>query len=89
MEGFLRNGKALLKKRDGEIHVTHKEGEPYDKWELVEEAMKMGLKLQEAVPFRRGDYPGYQNKRADGGQSDEPFRLGDCSTYKFKLNESR
>lgn len=88
VEGFLRNARVLLKKGDGEIHVTHKEGEPYNKWELVEEAMKAGLQLQETVPFCKNDYPGYQNKRADGGQSNAPFWLGDCSTYKFKLNQS-
>lgn len=88
MEGFLRNARVLLKKADGEIHVTHKEGEPYNKWELVEEAIKTGLKLQETVPFCKNDYPGYQNKRAHGGNSDAPFLLGDCSTYKFKLNQS-
>ncbi|XP_038881536.1 uncharacterized protein At4g26485-like [Benincasa hispida] len=88
VEGFLKNARVLLKKVDGEIHVSHKEGEPYNKWELVEEAMKLGLKLQETVPFYKNDYPGYQNKRADGGHSNAPFWLGDCCTYKFKLNQS-
>lgn len=83
---FLKNAKALLRKDDGEIHISHKEGDPYDKWKLVEKAEKIGLVLHETVPFCRADYPGYDNKRAHGANADDPFRLGDCSTYKFKLS---
>ncbi|KDP44383.1 hypothetical protein JCGZ_20063 [Jatropha curcas] len=70
---------------NGEIHVTHKEGDPYDKWDLVKKAEKMGLVMHNTVPFNKNDYPGYNNKRAHGNLSDAPFPLGDCSTYKFKL----
>ncbi|KAJ0081670.1 hypothetical protein Patl1_09650 [Pistacia atlantica] len=81
---FLRNAKLLLKEGKGEIHVSHKEGDPYNKWELVKKAEKIGLILHEAVPFCKEDYPGYTNKRAQGNQSDASFRLGDCRTYKFR-----
>lgn len=85
VKGFLRNAKLLLKEENGEIHVTHKEGDPYNKWELVKKAEKIGLTLQEVVPFCKLDYPGYDNKRAQGYLSDAPFHIGDSSTYKFRL----
>lgn len=81
---FLKNAKELLKKEDGEIHITHKEGEPYNKWNLEKKAKKIGLFLHEIVRFRKDDYPGYDNKRAHGGNADAPFHLGQCSTYKFR-----
>ncbi|CAL0299693.1 unnamed protein product [Lupinus luteus] len=31
VKGFLSNAKVLLRKEAGEIHVTHKEGDPYNK----------------------------------------------------------
>lgn len=85
VKGFLRNAKLLLKEENGEIHVTHKEGDPYNKWELVKKAEKIGLTVQEVVPFCKQDYPGYDNKRAQGYLSDAPFHIGDSSTYKFRL----
>ncbi|KAL5769397.1 hypothetical protein ACOSQ2_016180 [Xanthoceras sorbifolium] len=84
VKGFLKNAKVMLKEEKGEIHVTHKEGDPYDKWELVKKAEKLGLIMYEAVPFCKQDYPGYNNKRAQGDNSDAAFRLGDCSTYMFR-----
>lgn len=83
VKGFLRNAKLLLKDK-GEIHVSHKEGDPYNKWELVKKAEKISLILHEAVPFCKEDYPGYTNKRAHGNFSDDSFPLGDCRTYKFR-----
>ncbi|CAK7323367.1 unnamed protein product [Dovyalis caffra] len=88
IKGYLSNAKVLLREEKGEIHVAHKEGDPYDKWDLVKKAEKIGLVLHEMVPFSREDYPGYDNKRAHGDCSDAPFRLGDCSTYKFKPKRS-
>lgn len=79
------NAKVLLKEEKGEIHVTHKEGEPYGKWELVKKAEKIGLSLHEVVPFCKKDYPDYDNKRAQGNHADNPFHIGDSSTYKFKM----
>ncbi|KAK1575551.1 hypothetical protein Q3G72_006468 [Acer saccharum] len=84
VKGFLKNAKVMLKEGKGEIHVSHKEGDPYDKWELVNKAEKIGLIIHQVVPFCKQDYPGYHNKRAQGNNSDAPFPLGDCSTYKFR-----
>lgn len=90
MKGFFGNGRVLLKKEGGEVHVTHKTGECYDKWSLVKKAEKEGLVLRQKVAFCKEDYPGYGNKRADGSQSDAPFHLGDCTTFVFvkKPNQS-
>ncbi|KAF7840486.1 Heavy metal-associated isoprenylated plant protein 41 isoform A [Senna tora] len=88
VKGFLANAKALVKKEGGEIHVSHKEGDPYDKWDLVKKAEKRGLVLGQAVPFSKDDYPGYANKRAHGKVPDASFPLGDCTTYKFMLKTS-
>lgn len=83
VKGFLKNAKVLLRKEKGQIHVTHKDGDPYDKWDLVKRAEKVGLVLHESIPFRKNKYPGYYNKRAHGRLSDNPFPLGDCTTFKF------
>ncbi|XP_059663761.1 uncharacterized protein At4g26485-like [Cornus florida] len=88
VKGFLRNAKILLRKEEGEIHVSHKEGDPYNQWDLVKKAEKIGLMLNESIPFCRNKYPGYDNKRAHGNFSDAPFHLGDCTTFKFKLAPS-
>ncbi|KAI8001225.1 Heavy metal-associated isoprenylated plant protein 41 [Camellia lanceoleosa] len=85
VKGFLTNAKVLLRKEEGEIHVTHKEGDPYNRWDLVKKAEKIGLALHESVPFCKHKYPGYDNKRGCGSHSDDPFPLGDCTTFKFRL----
>ena len=88
VKGFLKNAKVLLRKEGGEIHVTHKDGDPYNRWDLVKKAEKIGLVLHESIPFCKNKYPGYGNKRADGSFSDAPFRLGDCTTFKFRITNS-
>ncbi|XP_057840667.2 uncharacterized protein LOC131050493 [Cryptomeria japonica] len=81
---FFESARVLLSKF-GEIHVTHKEGSPYYKWDLVGEAGNCGLFLSESVDFKREDYPGHINKRGDGKHIDKSFPLGKCKTYKFRL----
>lgn len=88
LKGFLANAKALLKKDGGEIHVTQKEGDPYNKWDLVKKAENKGLVLLQVEPFLKDEYDGYDNKRADGKLSDASFPVGEASTYKFKLQTS-
>ncbi|MCL7043790.1 hypothetical protein MKW94_024480 [Papaver nudicaule] len=84
VKNFLKGAKDLILKT-GEIHVTHKKGEPYDKWEIERKAAKIGLALQDSVPFKKQDYPGYANKRAHGNNSNLPFALGEANTFKFTL----
>ncbi|MFS8023753.1 hypothetical protein Hanom_Chr16g01455241 [Helianthus anomalus] len=85
VKGFLKNAKMLLKKENGEIHVSHKVGEPYDSWNLDKKAEKIGLVLYERSPFFKKMYPGYAPKRAHGAAADEAFKLGESATYKFRL----
>eukprot|EP01018_Ginkgo_biloba_P021626 Gb_12390 [translate_table: standard] len=55
---FFKNARTMMS-RTGEIHVTHEEKHPYDKWQLVNQAEKCGLVLKESVNFYLADYPGY------------------------------
>ncbi|KAL8244697.1 hypothetical protein R6Q59_010955 [Mikania micrantha] len=87
VKGFLGNAKMLLKKDNGEIHITDKLGEPYDKWDLVKKAHKIDLVLYGRTPFFRNMYPGYEQKRAHGASADAPFKFGDSATFKFRLGE--
>ncbi|KAE9458365.1 hypothetical protein C3L33_09721, partial [Rhododendron williamsianum] len=82
VHGFLRNARGMLR-ANGEIHINHKTTFPYKRWKLVELASQNCLALIECVDFKAEDYPGYNNKRGQGPGSDDTFRLGACSTYKF------
>ncbi|KAK8914318.1 hypothetical protein KSP39_PZI023939 [Platanthera zijinensis] len=86
--GFFRAAANMIKPH-GEIHVSHKTGEPYDKWELEELAAKCSLRLIECSQFRSSDYPGYANKRGAGKSPDLAFHLGSCCTFKFKFYDAR
>lgn len=81
---FFKNAKTMVSEI-GEIHVTHKEGDPYNKWELVKQAEECGLLLKESVNFRIEHYPGYVNRRGAPPKAGETFFLGECRTYKFVL----
>lgn len=80
--GFFNNASGMLRP-NGEIHVNHKTSAPFCQWNLEELASRNSLLLLESVPFKIEDYPGYNNKRGDGSRCDEPFRLGECSTFRF------
>ncbi|KAI3847228.1 hypothetical protein MKX03_000973 [Papaver bracteatum] len=82
--GFFRNASQMLRP-SGKIHINHKTTEPYDKWDLKGLAKKHDLSLVGCVEFREEDYPGYNNKKGFGPKCNEPFHLGECSTFKFKF----
>ncbi|CAL5063829.1 unnamed protein product [Urochloa decumbens] len=67
-----------------EIHVSHKTGGAYDRWDLEGLAYDASLVLVDKVAFRQEDYPGYNQKRGDGARCDEGFDLGTCFTFKFR-----
>lgn len=79
---FLRNAKEMLAE-DGEIHITHKTLYPFSEWNIEKLAARVGLIRMERAYFRKRDYPGYENKRGDGPDSDATFHIGSCSTFKF------
>ncbi|GFP90973.1 uncharacterized protein at4g26485 [Phtheirospermum japonicum] len=84
VRGFLMNASTMLR-FDGEIHVNHKIKAPFDSWRIEDLAVECSLLCISLDDFRIEDYPGYQNKRGSGPRSDEPFPLGECRTFKFKL----
>lgn len=71
---------------DGEIHVNHKTTAPFSNWNIEELASSNSLVLIERVEFEIVDYPGYKQKRGDGHRCDEPFPLGESSTFKFRFS---
>ena len=85
VHGFFRKAIRMLR-ADGEIHVNHKATAPFCHWNIMELGLKNCLLLIECVDFKKEDYPGYHNKRGDGWRCDEPFPLGECSTFKFRLS---
>ena len=70
---------------NGEIHVSHKTGGPFKKWNLEELVNKCSVFLVEQAIFTMEDYPGYKNKRGEGKQCDQAFPLGKCRIFKFQI----
>ncbi|KAL8469609.1 hypothetical protein ACS0TY_032456 [Phlomoides rotata] len=84
VRGFLSNASSMLW-LDGEIHINHKTTPPFDRWGIEDLGLECHLVCTGQDEFTIEDYPGYCNKRGSGSRSDEPFPLGACSTFKFKL----
>lgn len=82
---FFKNASQMLRV-DGEIHVNHKTTTPFCDWNIVQLAHQNSLTLIGCPDFNIEDYPGYDNKRGQGSRCDDPFFLGDCSTYIFCIN---
>nr|GEU83983.1 heavy metal-associated isoprenylated plant protein 41-like [Tanacetum cinerariifolium] len=82
VRGFFKNASMILSAQ-GEVHVTHKTTNPFNKWNLAQLANEVGLKLIETQDFHIEDYPGYRNKRVNGGKADKPFPLGESAKFKF------
>ncbi|KAH7544565.1 hypothetical protein JRO89_XS15G0185900 [Xanthoceras sorbifolium] len=88
VKGFFMSAREMVNE-DGEVHVTHRDDFPYNKWKLKRLAKKSGLILKEKVEFKKVDYPGYHNKRGGEIKSNKPFPLNNqCFTFKFSLNGS-
>uniref|UniRef100_A0A803LQD3 25S rRNA (uridine-N(3))-methyltransferase BMT5-like domain-containing protein n=1 Tax=Chenopodium quinoa TaxID=63459 RepID=A0A803LQD3_CHEQI len=82
--GFLKSAYKLLA-INGEIHITHKTSQPFDRWNIKELATEAGLHLVDEVCFDKRDYPGYHNKKGEGHgiRCNKTFPVGVCSTFKF------
>ncbi|KAI3991491.1 hypothetical protein MKX01_006793 [Papaver californicum] len=81
--GFFKSASKMLNKA-GEIHVSHRNDFPYNKWEIKKLANNSGLQLIGKVKFQKSDYPGYINKRGGDVKSDKEFFLGESAfTFKF------
>ncbi|XP_020255312.1 heavy metal-associated isoprenylated plant protein 41-like [Asparagus officinalis] len=86
VNGFFKNASRMLRPY-GEVHVSHKVEHPFHKWNLEELASKSSLIMIECTNFSIEDYPGYNNKRGDGSRCDQPFRLGECRTFMFRIGD--
>ncbi|MCL7050719.1 hypothetical protein MKW94_022777 [Papaver nudicaule] len=83
LSGFFKSARKMLKK-DGEVHVAHRDDHPYNAWEIEELANEAGLILKEAVDFHSFQYVGYNCKRGGSVRSNGSFPLGNCpKTFKF------
>ncbi|CAN6224848.1 unnamed protein product [Urochloa humidicola] len=86
LRGFFCNARCLLRPY-GEVHVRHKKGGPYDRWDLEQLASDSSLFMFEKEKFQIADYPGYNHKRGDGARCDQPFPLGPSCTFKFLIGD--
>ncbi|CAN6196357.1 unnamed protein product [Urochloa humidicola] len=86
LRGFFCNARCLLRPY-GEVHVRHKKGGPYDRWDLEQLASDSSLFMFEKEKFQIAEYPGYNHKRGDGARCDQPFPLGPSCTFKFLIGD--
>ncbi|XP_026450907.1 uncharacterized protein At4g26485-like [Papaver somniferum] len=85
LSGFFKSASKMLNKA-GEIHVSHRNDFPYNKWEIKKLANNAGLQLIRKVKFQKSDYPGYSNKRGGDVEPDKEFFLGVSPlTFKFSI----
>ncbi|BFG25855.1 hypothetical protein CerSpe_121290 [Prunus speciosa] len=86
LKAFFKNARGMLME-GGEVHVATRDDYPYNRWNVEELAEEAGLVLMEKVWFKKSDYPGYQNKRGGDIKSNKTFRLRNCFTFKFALQQ--
>ncbi|KAL6656209.1 hypothetical protein ACP70R_007035 [Stipagrostis hirtigluma subsp. patula] len=87
VRGFFRNARYLLH-HHGEIHVSHKTGHPYDRWDLEKLASESSIVTTGKARFQKQDYPGYNQKRGDGPKCNKSFKIDPCCTFKFRISEA-
>ncbi|KAG5545846.1 hypothetical protein RHGRI_018112 [Rhododendron griersonianum] len=86
LRGFFKSARGMLVEEGGEVHVTHRDDYPYNKWELEVLGAESGFCLKEKVRFEKRDYPGYHNKRGGDINCNKTFPLGfESFTFKFSL----
>ncbi|XP_047983853.1 heavy metal-associated isoprenylated plant protein 41-like isoform X2 [Salvia hispanica] len=87
VRGFLLNASCMLQ-FDGEIHIRHKSNATFDRWKIEDLGSECSLVCIAQDEFRIEEFPGYNNKRGSSSRADEPFPLGPCKTYRFRLMSS-
>ena len=83
LKAFFESASEMLSS-GGEVHVTHRDDFPYNRWKVEKLAKGAGLYLKEKVEFQK-DYPGYHNKRGGGIKSNKTFPLKNCSSNSLLL----
>ena len=84
VKAFFRSASGLLRP-DGEIHVTHRTGHPYYRWEIEQLAAASALVMFEKDFFWKYDYPCYNQKRGSGLRCDKDFPIEGSCTFKFRM----
>ncbi|KAJ9551612.1 hypothetical protein OSB04_015657 [Centaurea solstitialis] len=82
---FFKSASKMLN-RGGEVHVRHRDDNPYNRWNVVLLAGEADLKLKEKVDFQKSDFPGYNNKRGGNVHTNRTFRIVCAFTFKFALD---
>ncbi|KVI02107.1 protein of unknown function DUF2431 [Cynara cardunculus var. scolymus] len=70
----------------GEVHMRHRDDNPYNRWNVVLLAGEAGLKLKEKVDFQKSDFPGYHNKRGGDIRTNKTFPIVHAFNFKFALD---
>ncbi|CAA0410131.1 unnamed protein product [Arabidopsis thaliana] len=85
VRGFLESARKMLKDEDGEIHVTHKTTDPFNRWGIETLAGEKGLRLIGEIEFHKWAFPGYSNKKGGGSNCNSTFPIVKASTFMFKI----
>ncbi|XP_077237676.1 uncharacterized protein At4g26485-like [Tasmannia lanceolata] len=83
--GFFKSAVEMLS-QGGEVHLSHRNDYPYNRWKVEKLAKRVGLHLIERAEFFKSDYIGYHNKRGGGIKSNRTFPLKDLFTFTFKFS---
>ncbi|KAI3702701.1 hypothetical protein L6452_28451 [Arctium lappa] len=79
-------GASKMLNEGGEVHIRHRDDDPYHTWNVVLLATEAGLKLKEKLPFQKTQFPGYHNKRGGNIDTNKTFPIGFSCTSKFVLD---
>jgi 25S rRNA (uracil2634-N3)-methyltransferase len=73
---------------EGQILVTLKSGDPYDKWNIKSLAAKCGLKCIRSFEFSPDDYPGYYHCRTSGSKIHDNSEISNKMPRTFIFSRS-
>ncbi|XP_042009747.1 uncharacterized protein LOC121758405 isoform X2 [Salvia splendens] len=75
-------------REDNPDMLRHKSNATFDRWKIEDLGLECSLVCIAQDEFRIEEFPGYNNKRGSSSRADEPFPLGPCKTYRFRLISS-
>lgn len=85
VRAYFRSASKMLNE-GGEVHIRHRDDEPYNTWNVVLLAGKAGLKLKKKLQFQKTQFPGYHNKRGGDINTNKTFPIAFSCTFKFVLD---
>jgi len=65
IRGFLEAAKSVITERNGRIIVALRTTKFYTSWDILGLASEASLHLERQVPFRKSDFPGYEEARTN------------------------